>query len=85
MDEAVNRRKGAGGNAVGEMPKQQANTLDAQREHLERTFSSWPGMFGDGSMLQRGCCGRRWHLQPNLSKQGGDHERANSRWGWRRD
>ncbi len=29
MDEAVNRRKGAGGNAVGEMPKQQANTLDA--------------------------------------------------------
>ncbi len=70
---------------MGEMPKQRANSLDAQREHWERTFSSRPGMFGDGSMLQQGCCGRRWHAELTLSEQGGDHERANSRGGWRRD
>lgn len=34
------------GNAVGEMPKQQATALDPQREHWERTFASRPGMFG---------------------------------------
>ena len=47
MDEGVNRRKGAGGNAVGEMPKQQATALNSQREHWERTFASRPSMFGD--------------------------------------